>query len=100
MRRLPLLLLAIALLCCHRSQSGATVPNVRIAIHRDPIAFLPVRVAQTLGYYAAERIAVDMSEVAGGASQSRDRTAARARPEARHAMGTRSPGGAGSPHDS
>jgi sulfonate transport system substrate-binding protein len=67
MRRVPLLLLAIALLCCHRSQTAATIPQVRIAIHRDPIAFLPVRVAQTLGYYEAEGIAVAMSEVAGGA---------------------------------
>jgi NitT/TauT family transport system substrate-binding protein len=67
MRRLPLLLLPLALLDCHQSQSGATVPTVRIAIHRDPIAFLPVRVAQTLGYYQAEGIAVAMSEVAGGA---------------------------------
>ena len=67
MRRVPLLLLAIALLCCHRSQSSATLPKVRIAIHRDPIAFLPVRVAQTLGYYEAEGVAVALSEVMGGA---------------------------------
>ena len=67
MRRLSLLLLPLALFCCHRSQSSATLPEVRIAIHRDPIAFLPVRVAQTLGYYEAEGVAVAMSEVAGGA---------------------------------
>ena len=67
MRRLPLLLLPLALFYCHRSQSSATLPQVRIAIHRDPIAFLPVRVAQTLGYYEAEGIAVALSEVAGGA---------------------------------
>ena len=67
MRRVPLLLLAIALLCCHRSQTAATIPQVRIAIHRDAVAFLPVTVAQTLGYYEAEGIAVAMSEVAGGA---------------------------------
>ena len=66
MRRVPLLLLAIALLCCDRSQTVAIIPQVRIAIHRDPIAFLPVRVAQTLGYYEAEGIAVALSEVAGG----------------------------------
>jgi NitT/TauT family transport system substrate-binding protein len=39
---------------------------VRIAIHREPVAFLPVRVAQTLGYFEAEGLAVDLSEVAGG----------------------------------
>jgi NitT/TauT family transport system substrate-binding protein len=66
MRRVPLLLLAIGLLSCHGSQPGASTRKVRIAIHREPIAFLPVRVAQTLGYYEAEGIAVDLSEVAGG----------------------------------
>jgi NitT/TauT family transport system substrate-binding protein len=65
MRRLGLLLLPIALLACHGSDR-AGLRTVRIAIHRDPIAFLPVRVAQTLGYYEAEGLAVDMSEVAGG----------------------------------
>jgi NitT/TauT family transport system substrate-binding protein len=66
MRRALLLLLAIALLSCRGSQPAAGIRNVRIAIHREPIAFLPVRVAQTLGYYEAEGIAVDLSEVAGG----------------------------------
>jgi sulfonate transport system substrate-binding protein len=67
MRRAPPLLLAIALLSCHGSQSGAGIGRVRMAIHREPIAFLPMRAAQTLGYYQAEGIAVDTSEVAGGA---------------------------------
>jgi NitT/TauT family transport system substrate-binding protein len=66
MRRVPLLLLAIALLSCHGSRPGARVATVRIAIHREPIAFLPVRVAQTLGYFEAEGLAVELSEVAGG----------------------------------
>jgi NitT/TauT family transport system substrate-binding protein len=66
MRRHTWLLLAVALFGCHASQRAASVPRVRIAIHREPIAFLPVRVAQTLGYYEAEGIDVDMSEVAGG----------------------------------
>jgi NitT/TauT family transport system substrate-binding protein len=66
MRRVPLLLLAIALLSCHGSRPGARVATVRIVIHRDPIAFLPVRVGQSLGYYEAEGIAVDLSEAAGG----------------------------------
>jgi sulfonate transport system substrate-binding protein len=66
MHRLMWPLLAIALLGCHGSQRGASVHRVRIAIHREPIAFLPVRVAQTLDYFEAEGVAVDMSEVAGG----------------------------------
>ena len=54
-----------ALVAC----AGAPRPGletVRLAIHQDPIAFLPVRAAQTLGYYAAEGLAVETSEVAGG----------------------------------
>jgi len=66
MRRVPFLLLAIALLSCHGSRPAARVATVRIAIHREPIAFLPVRVAQTLGYFEAEGLAVELSEVAGG----------------------------------
>ena len=66
MRRVPLLLLAITLLSCHGSRPVARVATVRIAIHREPIAFLPVRVAQTLGYFEAEGLAVELSEVAGG----------------------------------
>ena len=61
-----MLLLALALLNCHGSRPGAHVATVRIAIHREPIAFLPVRVAQTLGYFEAEGLAVELSEVAGG----------------------------------
>ena len=66
MRRVPFLVLAIALLSCHGSRPVARVATVRIAIHREPIAFLPVRVTQTLGYFKAEGLAVDLSEVAGG----------------------------------
>ena len=66
MRRVPLFLLAIALISCHGSRSVARVATVRIAIHREPIAFLPVRVAQTLGYFEAEGLTVELSEVAGG----------------------------------
>jgi NitT/TauT family transport system substrate-binding protein len=66
MRRVPWLLLVTALLSCHGARPGARVATVRIAIHREPIAFLPVRVAQTLGYYDAEGLAVELSEVAGG----------------------------------
>jgi len=44
----------------------AHLRTVRLAIHQDPIALLPVRVAQTLGYYADEGLAVETSEVVGG----------------------------------
>ncbi len=67
MRFVPLILLASALLSCdHRSQQGKVSDKVRLAIHRDPIAFLPLRVAQDLGYYRQEQIDVELSEVAGG----------------------------------
>jgi NitT/TauT family transport system substrate-binding protein len=66
LRRVPFLLVAIALISCHGSRPAARVATVRIAIHREPIAFLPVRVAQTLGFYEAEGLGVDLSEVAGG----------------------------------
>ena len=39
--------------------------TVRLAIHQDPIAFLPMRVAQTLGYYQEDGLAVETSEVVG-----------------------------------
>jgi NitT/TauT family transport system substrate-binding protein len=66
MRRAPFLLLAIALLGCHGSRPAGRGATVRIAIHREPIAFLPVRAAQTLGYFGAEDLTVELSEVAGG----------------------------------
>jgi NitT/TauT family transport system substrate-binding protein len=66
MRRLTLCLLALC--CgCHGSARTASIPTVRLAIHRDPIAFVPLRVAESLGYFREEGVAVDMPEVAGGA---------------------------------
>jgi len=38
---------------------------VRVALSKDPITWLPVRLAQTLGYYKQEDLAVETSEVAG-----------------------------------
>jgi sulfonate transport system substrate-binding protein len=61
-----MVLFAAAAIGCDGSRPAPRVPTVRIAVHRDPIAFLPVRVAQTLGYYEQEGIAVETSEVAGG----------------------------------
>jgi len=66
MRRVLVLLSTIALLSCNGPQPGASIRKIRMAIHREPVAFLPVRVAETLGYYQAEGVAVELSEVAGG----------------------------------
>jgi NitT/TauT family transport system substrate-binding protein len=67
MRRCAIVLLALSTAACQGSRPVAAVQTVRVAIHRDPIAFLPVRVAQTLGYYRREALELDISEVAGGA---------------------------------
>jgi NitT/TauT family transport system substrate-binding protein len=66
MRRSVMILFAAAVIGCGSSRLAPHVPAVRVAVHRDPVAFLPVRVAQTLGYYEQEGIAVETSEVAGG----------------------------------
>jgi NitT/TauT family transport system substrate-binding protein len=66
MRRFAVIVLAAGLLGCHGSNSDATVGSVRIAIHVDPITFLPFHIAQDLGYYQQEGLAVTMCEVAGG----------------------------------
>lgn len=58
--------LAVGLLGCHKLQSGNGDARVRIAIHRDAIAFLPLRISQTFGYYRQEGLNVEMSDVAGG----------------------------------
>jgi NitT/TauT family transport system substrate-binding protein len=67
MRRLVVFtVVAARLVACGGAAPPPGLRPVRIAIHRDPIAFLPVRVAQTLGYYAQEGLAVDVSDVSGG----------------------------------
>jgi sulfonate transport system substrate-binding protein len=66
MRRSLVVLVATSLVSCHGAQSHADARTVRIAVHRDPIAFLPMHVAQTLGYYQQEGLSVEISELAGG----------------------------------
>lgn len=66
MRRALLFLLPAALLSC-RGSDHLALQHVRVAIHREPIGFLPLRVARALGYFEAEGLSVDMPEVAGGA---------------------------------
>jgi NitT/TauT family transport system substrate-binding protein len=67
MRRLLTTLLITLLLGCHRSETRVGIQTVRVAIHRDPVVFLPFRIAQTLGYYRQEGLEVQTPEVAGGA---------------------------------
>ena len=66
MRQFAVIVLTAGLLGCHGSNSLATVGSVRIAIHADPVPFLPFRIAQDFGYFQQEGLAVTMSEVPGG----------------------------------
>jgi NitT/TauT family transport system substrate-binding protein len=52
---------------CGGAPRSAALRTVRLAVFQDPITFLPVRGAQTLGYYAEEGLVVETSEVRGGA---------------------------------
>ena len=67
MRQFIAALLASGLMACGGSPAPAGLTPIRLAIHQDPIAFLPVRVAQTLGYFGEDGLAVETSEVVGGA---------------------------------
>ena len=59
--------MALVLLACdQRAKREIGSVTVRIAIPRDPIAFLPLRVSQTHGYYQQQQIEVRMSDVSGG----------------------------------
>lgn len=57
--------LAIAVAGCQPRHAG-DVRTIRIAIHRDPVAFLPVYLVRMLGYDRQEGIAVEASELTGG----------------------------------
>jgi NitT/TauT family transport system substrate-binding protein len=59
--------MALVLLACdQRAKRETGSVTVRITIHRDPIAFLPLRVSQTHGYYQQQQVDVRMSDVSGG----------------------------------
>lgn len=62
------LVVCLAVFCCgcRGAARGTGMSTVRLAIHRDPIMFVPVRVAESLGYFRQEGIVVEMAEVAGG----------------------------------
>jgi len=66
MRRAVLLIIVLAVVGCRTGRSSAH-STIRLAIHRDPVAFLPIRAAASLGYFEQEGVAVDVSEVTGGA---------------------------------
>src|SRR5215831_4395041 len=66
MRRAVGVLLAMAAACCGGPPAAAP-RAIRLAIHRDPVVFLPFRVAQSKGYFRDEGITVEMNEAAGGA---------------------------------
>lgn len=66
MRPFVVVLLAGGLVACHGSQQPSGLRTVRLAIHQDPIAFLPFLIAQTLGYDRENGLVMATSEVAGG----------------------------------
>ena len=52
---------------CHQHLTHyQQMDKVRIAIHRDPIVFLPLRISQSRGFYRQEGIDPELSEVSGG----------------------------------
>src|SRR5262245_51869786 len=61
-----LLWLGTGVAACQAGHVPADIRTIRIAIHRDPVAFLPVRIARVLGYDREEGIAIEPSELAGG----------------------------------
>jgi len=66
MRKRVVILVAAGLAACSGSHRQTSLQTVRLAIHQDPIASLPMRVAQTLSYYQESGLAVETSEVSGG----------------------------------
>jgi NitT/TauT family transport system substrate-binding protein len=54
---------------CNRSSSGPALQTVRLALSRDAITWLPVLLAQKLGYYPQEGLSLALSDV-GGLSKS------------------------------
>ena len=59
------LLAGNALLGCTTRETDPAVRQVRIALSRDGITWLPTYIAQSLGYYQEEGLTVSISDVAG-----------------------------------
>jgi NitT/TauT family transport system substrate-binding protein len=63
MNRLALALMAAALVGCTVSGAPRPAPQVRVAVSSDAITLLPVQLAQTLGFYQQEGLAVTLTEI-------------------------------------
>ena len=63
MYRFVVALTAGALAGCILSAAPAFEPQVRVAVSSDAITLLPVHLAQTLGFYRQEGLAVTLSEI-------------------------------------
>ena len=65
MRNLLLIILAICPVGCNRGTTPESTHEVRVALSRDGITWLPIRLAKTLGYFADQKLNVSVSDVAG-----------------------------------
>lgn len=64
LRKLISLLLVVCLTSCHQTKTGKA-REIRVALSRDGITWLPVRLANTLGYFKEENLKVSTSDVSG-----------------------------------
>lgn len=64
MRKLISLVLVVCLAGCQRSKN-VEAREIRVALSRDGITWLPVRLANTLGYFGERNLKVSTSDVAG-----------------------------------
>jgi NitT/TauT family transport system substrate-binding protein len=64
LRKLISLLLVVCLAGCQRSKS-VEAREIRVALTRDGITWLPVRLANTLGYFGERNLKVSTSDVSG-----------------------------------
>lgn len=65
MRNLVLILLATCLTGCNHGTTPESAHEVRVALPRDGITWLPIRLAKTLGYFADQKLNVTISDVVG-----------------------------------
>jgi NitT/TauT family transport system substrate-binding protein len=56
---------AAGLMACSHGGSGPAPREVRVSLSVDPITWLPIRLAQSLGYAAQEGISITVSQAAG-----------------------------------
>ncbi|MDQ6698884.1 MAG: ABC transporter substrate-binding protein [Acidobacteriota bacterium] len=65
MRTVLPIVLAVCLSGCNRSTTTERVREVRVALPRDGITWLPIRLAQTLGYFGEQNLKISVSDAAG-----------------------------------